>query len=223
MARLFQLLLSLLTLWVLGLVVFIISLPSENVVKEHLQEQQPKSSGLASIGGGSREGVSQSSATVGDSGIVVFTGGGGNRVETAMALLQDHYGRRLLISGVHPETTRTRLKEFWQGNDKAFECCVDLGLEALTTRGNASELQAWVQQYGFSRIILVTSDFHVHRAQAEARARLPQTQIIAYPVPSIHLSAAGWPETYDSWKIVSVEYSKFMLARLSLLKDSLWA
>src|SRR5262249_31390039 len=43
-------------------------------------------------------------------GIVTLTGGG-ERIVAAMTLLRDNKGARLLISGVHPDTTRDDLKK----------------------------------------------------------------------------------------------------------------
>src|SRR3954468_24634445 len=74
-------------------------------------------------------------------GIVALTGGNA-RVDAAVALLERGAGRRLLITGVHPTTTKAELRILSHGG-KRFDCCTDLGHEAADTRGNAGEAAVW--------------------------------------------------------------------------------
>lgn len=149
-------------------------------------------------------------------GVVVFTGGG-ERVAAAMALLNDGAAKRLLISGVNPTVTRPELAELWPGKAETFECCVDLGLQAQTTTGNASELDAWTRANGFSSLILVTSEFHMPRALVEARERLPDVTITPYAVASGLIGADGRPASFAEWRRVGAEYSKFLYARVKTM------
>lgn len=149
-------------------------------------------------------------------GVVVFTGGG-ERVATAMALLNEGAARRLLISGVNPTVTRPELAELWPGEAEIFDCCVDLGLQAQTTTGNASELDAWTRANGFTSLILVTSEFHMPRALVEARDRLPDVTITPYAVASGLIGANGRPASFAEWRRVGAEYSKFLYARVKTM------
>jgi uncharacterized SAM-binding protein YcdF (DUF218 family) len=146
-------------------------------------------------------------------GVVVFTGGG-ERVAAAMALLNEGAAKRLLISGVNPTVTRPELAELWPGEAATFDCCVDLGLQAQTTTGNASELDAWTRANGFTSLILVTSDYHMPRALVEARDRLPDVTITPYPVASGLIGPGGGPSSLAEWRRVAGEYSKFLYARV---------
>jgi uncharacterized SAM-binding protein YcdF (DUF218 family) len=58
-------------------------------------------------------------------GIVVLTGGS-SRVSDAMELLADGYGRRLLISGVHPASGASDISRSLTDNQSLLSCCVDL-------------------------------------------------------------------------------------------------
>ncbi len=145
-------------------------------------------------------------------GIVVFTGGG-DRLKAAMALLNDGAAKRLLISGVNPSVTRPDLAEIWPGDPALFECCVDLGLQAQTTTGNATELDAWTRANGFSSLILVTSEFHMPRALVEAQERLPDVVITPYAVASGLIGPDGRPASFSDWRRVGAEYTKFLFAR----------
>src|SRR5262245_44691486 len=59
-------------------------------------------------------------------GIVVLTGGE-DRLPAAVKLLKEHKGTRLLISGVHHETTREQLLERVGGDATSVSSDVDLG------------------------------------------------------------------------------------------------
>ncbi|MGE3710273.1 MAG: YdcF family protein, partial [Hyphomicrobiaceae bacterium] len=62
-------------------------------------------------------------------GIVVLTGGK-LRIDEGMQLLRDGRGRRLLITGVNPRTTRNDVKRIANPGAELFDCCVDFGYMA---------------------------------------------------------------------------------------------
>ncbi|WP_428407553.1 YdcF family protein [Hyphococcus sp.] len=150
-------------------------------------------------------------------GVAVYTGGGGVRISTAMAIFADGAGERLLISGVHPDTSAARLSDFWVGPKERYDCCVDLGREALTTEGNAGELRNWAAAHNFTSIILVTSDYHMPRAMAVTRARMPGATITPYPTASGYLDDKGRPASFNAGLKLAGEYTKFLLARVKAL------
>ncbi|MCB2111992.1 MAG: YdcF family protein [Parvularculaceae bacterium] len=145
-------------------------------------------------------------------GVVVFTGGF-DRVSSAMALLNAGAGKRLLISGVNPRVSRTDVFEMWSGDPSLFECCVDLGQEARTTRGNADELDSWTRRNAYRSLILVTSDFHMPRALLETRQRMPDVVVTPYPVASGLLGENGKPRSLSDWRRISGEYTKYIAVR----------
>lgn len=149
-------------------------------------------------------------------GVVVFTGGG-ERIESAMDLLNSGAGKRLLISGVNPTVTRPDLAELWPGEAALFDCCVDLGLEARSTRGNASELDSWTRAHGYKSLILVTSEYHMPRALLETRDRLPDVAITPYAVASGHFGKDGRPKTVYDWRRINGEYAKYLAARVKTI------
>jgi uncharacterized SAM-binding protein YcdF (DUF218 family) len=150
-------------------------------------------------------------------GVVVYTGVGGQRISTGMTLLSGGAAERLLISGVNPDITRDELKRLWTGAPADFECCVDLGREAQSTVGNAIEVRDWALSHGFRRLILVTSDYHMPRAILETRDQLPDAEIIGYPVQSGYLDGDGRPASPKAWRLLSVEYSKYLAVRAKTL------
>ncbi len=51
--------------------------------------------------------------------------------------------KRLLISGVNRKVTREEMQRLLGLDAQTFNCCVDLGYEALDTVGNADETRTW--------------------------------------------------------------------------------
>ena len=67
-------------------------------------------------------------------GIVVLTGGS-SRVSDAMELLAGGYGKRLLISGVHPTNAVSDISRSLPDNQSLLlRCCVDLDRSAVNTQ-----------------------------------------------------------------------------------------
>jgi uncharacterized SAM-binding protein YcdF (DUF218 family) len=139
-------------------------------------------------------------------GIVVLTGGSG-RVARGVDLIRRGKAKRLLISGVAAGVRPEEIAGMIDAPPGIFRCCIDLGFEALNTRGNASEVADWVQRNGFSSIRLVTSAYHLPRATLEIRERLGQDfTVVGDPVP-------GKPLPVD----LAREYSKFIF-RATLIR-----
>src|SRR5437868_11434661 len=110
-------------------------------------------------------------------GIVVLTGGS-SRVPDAMELLAAGYGRRLLISGVHPTSTASDISRTLPENQSFMRCCVDLDRTAVSTRGNAAEARRWAAGRGFKSLIVVTSNYHMPRALVEFSHAMPEATLI---------------------------------------------
>jgi uncharacterized SAM-binding protein YcdF (DUF218 family) len=48
-----------------------------------------------------------------------------------------------------------------------FDCCIALGFEAEDTRSNATEVASWVARRNYKTVRLVTTDWHMRRAEYE--------------------------------------------------------
>lgn len=143
--------------------------------------------------------------------IIVLTGGY-QRIEQAVGLLRDGVGKRLLISGVNPTTTRSQIRKMTQGSSDMFSCCVDMGYKAIDTIGNANEAASWIRDHGYSAIVVVTNNYHMHRSLYELRNASPQTEFIAYPVISADLVRTNWFVEPDVVRTMLYEYLKFVAA-----------
>ena len=151
-------------------------------------------------------------------GIVVLTGGS-SRVSDAMELLAAGYGKRLLISGVHPSSTandisRSDISRSLPGRQSLFACCVDLDRSAVSTRSNASETRRWVQERGFKSLIVVTSNYHMPRAVLEMSHAMPDVALIPYAVVGEKWRDEPWWQNASTFRLVLSEYLKYIAAGL---------
>jgi uncharacterized SAM-binding protein YcdF (DUF218 family) len=144
-------------------------------------------------------------------GIVVLTGGY-QRIAQAVELLREGAGNRLLISGVHPTTTRTQIRKMTQSSANLFTCCVDIGYDAIDTIGNAREATNWIHNRGYKSVLVVTNNYHMPRSLAELRYVDPATQFIPYPVVNSDLKTKSWFTDPNALRIMLSEYCKVLLA-----------
>lgn len=144
-------------------------------------------------------------------GVVALTGGGGARISTGMELLARGKGKRLLVSGVNPQTTDEDVRQLAGGEETLFSCCVDLGRSARSTIGNAHETAAWADDHGYRSLIIVTSDFHMPRSLIELQGAMRDVKLTAYPVgPAIETGRPWWRDPGVTRRI-AVEYVKFLV------------
>lgn len=146
-------------------------------------------------------------------GIVVLTGGS-SRVSDALELLAGGYGKRLLISGVHPTSAASDISRSVSENQSLFRCCVDLDHSAVNTRSNAAETRRWVQERGFKSLIVVTSNYHMPRALTEIGHQLPQVALVPFPVVTDKLRAGPWWANSATTRLLLLEYVKYIFANV---------
>lgn len=149
-------------------------------------------------------------------GIVVLTGGP-VRIAEAARLLLDHRGQRLLISGINPQTGRDSIKKLTRLPPETFDCCVDLDYAAQDTIGNATETRKWVTLHHYSRVIVVTSRFHMPRSLAELGRALPGVELMPHAVATNADKQVPWWLNAGTTRVIVSEYVKFIPAAARLL------
>jgi uncharacterized SAM-binding protein YcdF (DUF218 family) len=132
-------------------------------------------------------------------GIVVLTGGA-KRLERGLDLLEQGKARRMLISGVERTVRPIELATRYGKEEKLFDCCIDLGREAVDTRSNAEETADWIERHKFTSVRLVTTDWHMPRASFELRR---QTEGLVVVTDAI--------QSRPSFRTLFVEYNKYIL------------
>ena len=74
--------------------------------------------------------------------VVVLTGGS-KRIDRALTILESDKAKRLLVSGVDRNVKPGELPAEYNRPEKLFDCCIDLGFQAVDTRSNALETARW--------------------------------------------------------------------------------
>jgi uncharacterized SAM-binding protein YcdF (DUF218 family) len=149
-------------------------------------------------------------------GIVVLTGGS-SRVSDAMELLASGYGKRLLISGVHPtnaasDISRSLPDNSPPDNQTLLSCCVDLDRSAVNTRSNAAETRRWAHDRGFKSLIVVTSNYHMPRAIVELSHAMPDIALIPFAVVGDRWRDEPWWTSGTTLRLLLSEYAKYVAA-----------
>jgi uncharacterized SAM-binding protein YcdF (DUF218 family) len=145
--------------------------------------------------------------------IVVLTGGG-QRLNSGIALLRDGKGQKLFVSGVNHHV---RLEELLRSSGDRLEaahewasCCVVLGYQAVDTFGNASETAQWMRQQGFHSLRLVTAWYHMRRSLLEFDRAMPEIEIIPHPVSPDEVKQGHWWASPGTVLLLAGEYGKYL-------------
>ena len=141
-------------------------------------------------------------------GIVALTGGG-ERLDTAVSLLEHGVGKRLLVSGVSQETTKETVGKLSDGGAR-FRCCADIGYSAEDTHGNAEEAAAWTRENHFHSLVIVTGRYHMPRTMKEFSAVLPNVSLVAYPVEQARIDLGDWWRHPRTIGLLHREYAKYL-------------
>ena len=145
--------------------------------------------------------------------IVVYTGGS-SRIEEAARLLKEGKGQRLLISGVHPKTSREILLTRSGLEPELFKCCVDIDKQAPDTHGNAVETGKWSTANGFDSLIIVTSTYHMPRSVLETHRALPDIKLVPFPVATHKFDSKRWYKDKKILRLLLSEYSKYIATQI---------
>ena len=139
-------------------------------------------------------------------GIVVPTGAQG-RIARGIDLIDKKSAKRMLITGVDRRVKVRELAQAQQVSFRTMACCVDLGREASDTRSNGDETAAWVRRNKYASVRLVTTDWHMPRAQFELERALGDSATV---LPDAVRSDA-------SFAVLLREYNKYFFRRIAVL------
>jgi len=142
-------------------------------------------------------------------GIVVLTGEG-RRIPAGARLLDEGRAQRMLISGVFRRTGKKALLEISGLPEDKFDCCVDVGYNALDTVGNANETRAWAASRGYESLIVVTASYHMPRSLADLSLAMPGTELIPHPVVPNNFPPSRWWLHASVTRTLISEYFKFL-------------
>lgn len=174
---------AIIAFWVLGLAVFVHSLPTE-----------------------------PTPASVKTDAIIVLTGGNA-RVERGFAMLAEGAAPVLLISGVgkHVTVQEMLMEHASAATREAIRdrgASIVLDHVALTTQTNARESAQFVRERHFKSIRLITAHYHMPRSMAEMQAALPDVEIVADPVFPAGFRRDQWWRHKTSRDLILSEFHK---------------
>ena len=143
--------------------------------------------------------------------IVVLTGGAG-RLAAGLELLARGRGEKLFVSGVYRGVEVAEILRASRQSPEKLECCVELGHDAVDTRGNANETSQWMAAEGFTSLRLVTASYHMPRSRVEFRRAIPAARLIAHPVFPAKVRIGNWWRWPGTASLLIGEYSKYLIA-----------
>lgn len=146
-------------------------------------------------------------------GAVVVLTGDNNRVQEGLRVFGNSRTQYLLVSGVNQNVNETQIRRMWTDPNPLKPCCIVIGYNAGNTVENAREVTGWVKEKGFPSIRLVTSNYHMKRAELEISHLLPSLKILRHPVSSPDDSFTN----ARFLKLNLSEYNKYILRFISIL------
>ncbi len=152
--------------------------------------------------------------------IVVLTGGS-RRVHQGLELLAQRRAKKLFISGVYRGVDVRELLSVSQQSPADLDCCIALGYEADSTRGNARETADWMREQGLGSLRLVTAAYHMPRSLLEFRRAMPKIEIVPHPVFPEHVKQRDWWRWPGSASLIIGEYNKYLVALARGLLDGM--
>lgn len=153
--------------------------------------------------------------------VVVLTGGA-QRLGAGFRLLREGRGKKLFISGVNKDVRPGDLHALAVVHQTSTpgdfpRCCIELGFQAIDTRGNAAEIARWVRAENIRSLIMVTSNYHIARSLLEVRTALPDVRIVLHTVVARTVMLDSWWRWPGSLLLLAGEYHKLMLAGFRVL------
>ncbi len=108
---------------------------------------------------------------------VVLTGGPG-RVREGFDLLARQEVKRLIVTGVHPQSQLREVIPMWPFYGNLDEKNIVFERRSATTYGNAQQTLPLVETLRCRDIILITSRLHMYRSLRTFKAAFPETIVI---------------------------------------------
>jgi uncharacterized SAM-binding protein YcdF (DUF218 family) len=139
--------------------------------------------------------------------VTALTGASNARIVAAVQLAASMKAP-LLISGVHIDTRPEDIARIAEIDLGQVECCIQLGKQAATTQGNGAEVADWARKQRVTRIVVVTSEYHMERALLELRRAMPEGHFIPHAVTTTKVRPGEWYRDPETAKQLLAEWAK---------------
>ena len=148
--------------------------------------------------------------------VIVLTGGS-ERLKAGLDLLLNGYAIEMFVSGVGKGVTVENLFELNKLSPEKIMLVkqrITLGYYATDTFQNGIEVEEWVRNKQYKKIRVVTSNYHIPRSRKELSARLPDVEIITFPVFPDRVKTQSWWRYPGTLELFFVEYLKYIAVSL---------
>lgn len=143
----------------------------------------------------------------------------GNRILKAAEMVRQGYTPRVLVSS--PEGVYGHHEAFLEipfavkaGYPESYFLAFDH--QAHSTAEEAQATIPELRRLGAKKVLLVTSDFHTHRAGRIFRTAAPDLTFIVVAAPDFYFTPQGWWLNREGRKIFAIEWMKTVAERLNL-------
>ncbi len=152
---------------------------------------------------------------------IICLAGGKYRIETAFSLYARGVGDRMYIVGAGKKATKAGLAKLqavetaqkipWDRFDRIL-----VETESRNTIENAFAVKRYLEQNPqIKKIILVTSSFHMRRAEFMISSQLPHdVEIIPYTPLNTEIGRDNWWQTWLGITVTTEEYFKLLMVKL---------
>lgn len=146
-----------------------------------------------------------------DAALVLGGDAWGHRVLTGAQLARDGFVPKVLVSGpdgLYGAHECDLAIPFAVRHGYPESYFVHMENSARSTKSEAQAVLPVIRRMGLKRILVVTSDYHTHRAGAIFRRLAPDLTIVVVAAPDENFTANGWWHNREGQKAFLVEWEK---------------
>jgi uncharacterized SAM-binding protein YcdF (DUF218 family) len=146
-----------------------------------------------------------------DAALVLAGDGWGHRILTAAQLVRDGFVPKVLVSGpdgLYGVNECDLAIPFAVKHGYPESYFVHLENSARSTKAEAQAVLPVIRRMGFKRVIVVSSNYHTHRAGAIFRTLAPDLTILLVAAPDENFTVNGWWHSREGQKAFLVEWQK---------------
>ncbi len=144
----------------------------------------------------------------------------GTRILKAAQLAQAGYVPYVLVDGpkslVGHESDMTIEYATQRGYPPSLFHALPLPSGMNSTRAETAFVGKYLKEQGIHKILLVTSNFHTHRAAYLMRKHNPGLQVVAVAAPDPHFTPDSWWKSREGQKTFAFEWMKTVAAYLGV-------
>ncbi len=149
--------------------------------------------------------------------VIVALSGGSGRFEEAIRLLQEGRAPVLFLVGFQPHAVAARFAAAPVAAALAREGRIVVEPRSGSTLEDAERTRALVADRGARSVLLITSAYHMRRADFTFRTLLPASvDLHTWPVRSSTFRSGLWYQDELSRRVILTEFLKYLFYRLRL-------